>query len=204
MQFGASQKNGIIQLAVLLVLLCCFISVKNSVFSNEFNLKLNGEEQCWIDNQKAIAAWKTPQKKYTYYINNLDDHKGYMIGMSISEIDRYLNYKEKGKPIHTKEEFLRVTKMTIHRFDSIKHRLRFYKKQIKHKKSVPKVTSRYNLNEISSKELKSIGVPWSIANRIVNFRKYLGGYTNIEQLKKVYDITDLELKKIKSSVYLNK
>ncbi len=205
MQLSASQKNGIIQLAVLIALLCCFIYVKNKDAYHDFGLKLNEEEQCWIDNEKTLYAENQKEKKkYTYYVNNLNDHKGYIIGMSIQEIDRYLKYKEQGKSIHTPQDFLRVTKMELNRFDTIKNKLRFSSK----KKVAPKVESpshrKFNLNLVTPRQLLALGMSKKISYRVVNYRKHLGKYSSLDQLNKVYDITDKELKQLKSSVYLKK
>lgn len=210
MQLSTSQKNGIIQLAVLLVLLFCFLYFKEKISTHKFSLRLNEKEQCWIDNQKAIINEQQLKKNkvYTYYVNYLDDHKAYMIGMNISEIDRYLSHRAKGNSIHTQKEFLNVTQMSLKRFDSIKSRLRFSKFKVASKKQkavkVSSVNSKYNLNKITVKELLSLGISKRIAFRVVNFREHLGVYTSLAQLEKVYDISVAEVKKIKAFTYLKK
>ncbi len=206
MQLSASQKKGIIQLAVLLALLCCFIYVKQKEFKPEFNIALNEKEQCWIDNEKELYEENQLQKKvYTYYVNSLDDYKAYMIGMNLEEIDRYFSYKKEGSNIHTKEVFQEVTKMDLRKFDSIKTKLRFSsKKHFSKKTTYDNVRRKFDLNLISPKELRSLGLPNKISFRVVNYRKHLGGYKSMEELDKVYDITSEELKLLKSNVYLKK
>ncbi len=205
MYISNSQKNGIIQLAVLMVLLFAYMYVRDENYTNDFSLKLNEEEQCWVDNQKDLLSEnKSKKKHFQYYVNSLNDYKGYIIGMSVIEIDRYLSYKSLGKSIHTEEDFLGVTKMSQVKFDQIKQLLRFSTNKFKRFRKKDKIKPRrlLNLNTLKAKDLLAIGLSKKIAYRVVNYREYLKKYSSIDQLAKVYDITEKDLQLLKSSVYL--
>ena len=77
--------------------------------------------------------------------------------------------------------------------DSIAADLRFPKKIFSTKKPLKKsnilVVAKEDINTVTSKKLFAKDkLPSIIANRIVKYRKYLGGYSNMSQLAKVYDI----------------
>lgn len=200
---SVSQKNGIIQLAILLLLLSVFFYVRNTKASVSSDLALNIEAQCWLENEKAITQEnQRPNEIFNYHVNTLNDYRAYEIGMQIAEIDRYLSHKKSGKSIYTEKEFLSVTQMPSERFDSIKNRLRFSEVTYKPVKKSPNKPRRIDLNKITVNDLLRLGFRKEIAFRVINYRKHLGDYKNLNQLNNVYEISSTELKKLKESIYL--
>ncbi len=204
---SVSQKNGIIQLAILLLLLFVFFYTRNTKAPMSSDLTLNVEAQCWLKNEKAIVlerqlANQQANKTFTYHVNSLNDYRAYTIEMEIEEIDRYLSHKKSGKSIYTEKEFLSVTQIPRKRFDSIKKRLRFSEVTYKPVKRSPNKPRKIDLNKITVNDLLRLGFRKEIAFRVINYRKHLGAYKNISQLNNVYEISSKELKKLKESTYL--
>jgi DNA uptake protein ComE-like DNA-binding protein len=70
--------------------------------------------------------------------------------------------------------------------------------------SITSVKKPVNINEIDSLELISVkGIGPVTASRILKYRKILGGYLSISQLKEVYGITDEWYAKFKGEFFCN-
>ena len=65
------------------------------------------------------------------------------------------------------------------------------------------VRKAININTCSKRDLNKLGIRKSLVNRIINFRKALGGYHTLVQLKDVYGIKETEYKKLEGCLSLN-
>lgn len=203
MELTNQYKSGLLKLATLLGLLCFFIMLSHWWPRSEPSLILDKEGQCFIDNQELILAEAKPKKDYTYYVNSITDYGGYRLGLSLKQLDNLFTYREKGNKIYTLKEFQKVSEIDSVKLDSIKHLLVFpkYRPKKKQRTKVNKKLSntkvKRDINKVNSAELYAkLGFPSIIANRVVKYRKHLKGFSSMEQLKKVYDITDDQLEKL--------
>ena len=112
-------KNGIIKLAVLLVLLCFFIAFFKWYPISEPAFVVNEDLQCKIDNQKLIEEELKANKVYKYYVNSINDFQGYQLGLSTYEIDSLLVFQKKGKLIYDIEQFQKITGVRKKLLDSM-------------------------------------------------------------------------------------
>ena len=63
--------------------------------------------------------------------------------------------------------------------------------------SISNSSISFRINSISSEQLEEIGVSWKIANRLLKYRKVLGGFCSFQQLKEVYGLSISDYNKIK-------
>ncbi len=203
-------KKGIIKLAALIGLLCCFIMGSKFIKSQEPAFLLNEEGQCFIDNQRYIQEEESVKKKYKYYINSINDFQAYQLGLSVEQIDRLFAYRNSNKSIYTLEDFKNIIKANVVQLDTIKDQLVFAvkKKTVKHKKVLEEKNAisfkKLDINKVTSAQLYvKLKLPSIIANRIIKYRKSLKGFKSMDQLKNVYDITEehLELLNINYKIY---
>ena len=186
-------KNGIIKLAVLLVLLCFFIAFFKWYPVSEPAFVVNEDLQCKIDNKKLIEEELKAKKVYKYYINSINDFQGYQLGLSTYEIDSLLAFRKKGKLIYDTEQFQKITGVRQKLLDSIAPFLVFAKPRKAVYKPVSHRAKSKDINKASYFELKNLGIPNKIANRILNYRNSIGGYKSMQELQKVYDIEQSHL-----------
>ena len=112
-RYSKTQRNGIITLFAVIIIIQAAYYVFNIVgVSSEENI--SETETQWLAHQTEINALKAKKsvKKDTIYPfnpNYITDYKGYVLGMSDSEIDRLLAFRKSGKWINSAADFKRVT-----------------------------------------------------------------------------------------------
>lgn len=118
--------------------------------------------------------------------NYLTDAKGYALGMSTLEIDRWFAYRQKGLYANSLEEFKRVTQVSNDLLKSMAPYFSFPKDPVK--KSSIKL-KKENLNKVDALALTKVkGVGPVLSKRIIAYRNSLGQFDSIEQLYKVYGL----------------
>lgn len=173
---------------------------------------LDEATQSKIDELKRQNAVKDSIKIYPFNPNYISDYKGYMLGMSVAEIDRLHQFRAKNEFVNSKEEFQEVTQVSDSLLKVISPFFRFpswtqnrTQNPIKKKndsKEWPKESVERDLNKVTANELKTInGIGEILSARIVKFRDRLGGFLLDDQLNDVYglepDVAKSVLKKYK-------
>ncbi|MDH3699578.1 MAG: helix-hairpin-helix domain-containing protein [Flavobacteriaceae bacterium] len=165
-------------------------------------LELNTALQEEIDSLKNLQAQEqfSPKPVNPNYIS---DYRGYLLGMSLPEIDRLHAYRERGLFLQTPDEFQRVTEVSDSLFLAISPNLRFPKP----KKTSPltkriekRSVAKKDLNTATASELKTIyGIGDVLSKRIVKFRNALGGFLDDKQLYDVYGLEEEVVQRVLSS-----
>lgn len=159
------------------------------------SLALNLEEQKTMDSLIVEKQRRGATKMYPFNPNYISDHKGYILGLSIEELDRLSVFRKKGKFVNSSEEFQVVTQVSDSLLGILSPYFQFpdWKKhnQIQ-KKVLSKPKNRVqvkDLNAASAMDLMSVyGIGETLSNRIIKFRDRLGGFLANEQLYDVYGL----------------
>ncbi|MEM9001418.1 MAG: helix-hairpin-helix domain-containing protein [Bacteroidota bacterium] len=152
-----------------------------------------------IDSLKRLAQVKDTAKIYPFNPNFITDYKGYMLGMSVAEIDRLHDYRKTDRYVDSAKEFQEVTQVSDSLLNTISPYFRFPEWSQHKRKPYVKYTPRTNmaisgstirdLNSASIDELTSVyGIGEKLATRIVKFRDRLGGFLVNDQLYDVYGL----------------
>jgi len=203
--FTKEQRSGIFVLLVLIVVFQCIYFFADFT-TNEFN---DVDEQKIAAFQKEIdsLALLKQSKRYEVYPYNpnfITDYKGYVLGMSVEEIDRLHNFRKLNKYVNSAKEFQKITQVS----DSL---LLVMSPKFKFPDWVAKknVSNRYSssyqkdLNKAEAKDIyKATLIDFKFAYRIVNFRKKLNGFLSFDQLSDVYDLSEEDIKKVKQKFVL--
>ncbi|HBK71421.1 MAG TPA: hypothetical protein DDZ39_07185 [Flavobacteriaceae bacterium] len=204
--YNNSQRNGIFFLALLIIGLQLIFFFVN--FSEKDTTDLDNPEilefQQEIDSLKQITLENTKIKIFPFNPSFLTDFKGYQLGLSTEEIDRLLSHRAKGNYINSTKEFQQITKVSDSLLAAISPYFKFpdwvtNKKHntiknssipIKtdfieeHQKTDPDI---HHLNSATAKDLQTInGIGEKLSERIIKYRKKLGGFLLDEQLYEVY------------------
>ncbi|MGV6846241.1 MAG: helix-hairpin-helix domain-containing protein [Lutibacter sp.] len=145
-----------------------------------------------FDSLRKIELAKKKNIIFKVNPNYLNDYKGYQLGLSTSQIDSILNFRKKGNYFTSLKQFQKIANIPDSLTQKIKANLQFNSfKKYKKEKVIQKQNkiAEQDLNKVSAKDLIKIkGISYLIANRIVKYRKRLGGFTFKEQLFEVYDL----------------
>jgi DNA uptake protein ComE-like DNA-binding protein len=201
--YNKRQRNGILFLLIIifgLQLVFFFVDFSLNEHLDLTNLEIKKFEKELDSLKKAKLANKKNQI-YLFNPNYISDYKGYQLGMSVEEIDKLHRFRQEGNFINSVEQFQKVTKIS----DSLLTKISPYFKfpsWVNKKQSKPKVHSINNqvkplvkkdLNLATITDLRIVnGIGESYANRIINYRTKLQGFSFNEQLYEVWNL-DKEL-----------
>ncbi len=197
--YNKRQRNGILFLLLIIVLLqAVFFFVDFS--SNEI-INLSEEEmalfQKELDSLKAIELENKKFKVYLFNPNFITDFKGYQLGLSIDEIDRLHNYREKGSYVNSIKQFQEVTKVSDSLLNVISPNFKFPKwvnlkkatQKDKFTNSPKKLIVKQDINAIEASDLRIVnGIGEKLADRIIAYRTRLQGFSFDNQLYEVWNI----------------
>lgn len=200
--YNKRQRNGIFFLLLIIATLQSIFFFID--FSSEKNIDFSTNEilafQAEMDSLKNIEIEKTKPKIYPFNPNYITDYKGYQLGMSTTEIDNLLNFRSKGKFINSAQQFKEVTNVNDSLLNAISPFFKFpdwvtkksnSKTNFKIKNSKPIVKQDLNLATVSDLRIVN-GIGEKLAERIVNYRSKLQGFTYNNQLYEVWNL-DKEL-----------
>ena len=190
-KFTKEQRSGIFLLILLIVVLQVGYYYSIQGYNKE---KLNVNEQLVLQYQKEVDSIQLARTRKNKEIkpfnpNYITDYKGYVLGLSVVEIDRLHQYRSNGKFVNSVAEFQQVTKVS----DSVLRKVAPYFKfpdWVKRRDKNARKLRTNDLNKVRAVGIvKVIGGDWEMANRIVNFRKKLGGFLVLSQLNDVYGMS---------------
>ncbi|MCK5440632.1 MAG: helix-hairpin-helix domain-containing protein [Maribacter sp.] len=218
-KFSKQEQRGIFFLLLIIVSVqLVFLIAKNSKSHPiEDSVTIDTELQNQIDSLKQEALKKDSVKNYPFNPNFITDYKGYILGMSLNEIDRLHTFRAQDKFVNSAKEFQRITQVSDSLLQIISPSFKFPEWTQRANRPIAKgndirgrpanheaqVKSEIkDLNLVTAKELKSVnGIGDKLSQRIIKFRDRLGGFLVDEQLNDVYglrpEVVQKTLKKFK-------
>jgi DNA uptake protein ComE-like DNA-binding protein len=196
-RFTKDQQKGIMALFILIIIVQIVYFTITSVDITSDKEKLAQEEE-WLDLQAEITALKLKKKRrrdtiYPFNPNYITDYKGYLLGLTTTQIDRLAAYRESGAYINSAHDFQNVTK--IH--DTLLRKLSPYFKFGKTTTYKPSVNTRHanafshsapitvtDINNALEEDLvKVYGIGEYYAKLILKKRNDLGGaFVSMDQM----------------------
>ena len=207
--YNKSQRNGIFLLGLIIIVLQVLIFM--DVFSSDEKIATENPEilafQNQIDSLKAVEVESKIPKIFPFNPNYITDFKGEQLGMSLEEIDRLVAFRKTGKFVNSRKEFQNVTKISDSLLAKIAPFFKFpdwvekqhqYQKENSisdkftyqnYKKTAKNDVSTTDLNKATSADLQYIsGIGEKTAERIIQYRSKLQGFTLNEQLYEVWGL----------------
>jgi DNA uptake protein ComE-like DNA-binding protein len=193
------QRNGIFFLILSIIILQYSIYELSRRSLSVYDL--NSEELILFkkefDSLVSKEKNKSGQVIYPFNPNYLSDYKGYQIGMSTAEIDRLFFYRNRGNFVNSKTEFQEVTGVSDSLLNAIAPYFKF-PTWVSRSGTTPKKAARTvenvhktkrDINLATPEELKTIhGIGEKLSLRIVNYRRRLIGFSEIDQLHEVWGL----------------
>lgn len=210
-KFTNSQRNGIFLLVVLVVGFQCIYMFTDfsskSVQSDPEVLKAFRQK---VDSIKRIALEKNKPEVFPFNPNYITDFKGYSLGMSIEEIDRLLEFREKNQWINSVKQFQEVTKVSDSLLNEIAPLFKFpewvtdpkpktnWKNSSRKGYTEKTYEQKGDLNTASAQELQIVnGIGEKLSDNIVKYRnEFKGGFISEIQLQDIYGLTPEVIERI--------
>ncbi len=200
--FNRSQRNGIFLLVLIIFILQGYYFYGNfSSIPADYpeDLELVKFQQK-IDSMQTASLAGDTLKIFPFNPNFITDYRGYVLGMSLDEIDKLLAYRAEDKWVNSAADFQQVTGVNDSLLGHISPYFRFPEWVTKEKpsavrsgissnKSQAGSVEKQDLNAASVKDLTEVrGIGEVLAGRIVNYRSKIGGFINDLQLKDIYGL----------------
>ncbi|WP_445385525.1 helix-hairpin-helix domain-containing protein [Robiginitalea sp. IMCC44478] len=187
-------RSGVFYFFLLLVSLQLLIYLISLNFDSASDtvVRLNAEEQAWIDSVKVSRQKDRDQTLYPFNPNFFNDYRGYRLGISPNSLNRIYAHRRAGGWFTKWEELQEVGQLPDSIIDAYGHLLQFPEPRpfASDRQKVKKPLIQ-NLNDASAEDLKKVyGVGPVLSRRILNFRMALGGFRSGIQLYDVYGLEE--------------
>jgi len=215
--FSRSQVNGFVILLPLIMLtlfsepLWHWWISSNPSDSQRDRAKLDSLVALWNhQNGQGDPDGPEPQKPDLFHFDpNTAAGKDLLtLGFSQNLATRITRYREKGGKFRIKSDVLKIYGVDsafyerVYPFISLPERVAINKKGAKKYEPknvliVKKAAEKFDLNNADTSELKKIyGIGDKLALRILKYRKALGGFVDMNQLKEVYGLDSLVINRL--------
>ena len=199
-KFSKGQRNGIFLLLILIITFQgASLYIDQPVEPKEYDASDIASLQKEIDSLKQIAIDNSKPKIYPFNPNYLTDYRGYVLGMSVEEIDRLHAYRDQGKWINSARQFQEVTKVSDTFLESISPFFKFPEWVTSPKRqnsnynsnSILTFDQKLDLNKATAIQLQSVnGIGKVLSERIIRFRDgFRGGFIADVQVQDVYGLS---------------
>lgn len=190
-----NQRNALLILVSLLFFVIFFRIFFVTIKPQVLNEKEMNHYQKFIDSLAKLKI--TPTKIYPFNPNHLSEYRAYFLGLEPESIDRLKAYREAGNWLNTANQFQSIAKINDSLMSVLLPYLIF--DQRKKTRDIPKVIrEKKGINLCQADDLKLVyGVGEKLSQRIINYRNFLQGYSEMDQLYEVYGLDSLVVEKIK-------
>ena len=197
------RSYAILLLAAILLLYSFLLEILSYETTAPLAVGEMERHQAFIDSMIG-AQKKRNNIIHPFNPNYLTDYRAYVLGIDKNTIDRLFSFRKSGKFINSAAEFKRITQMEDSLFESIKPFLKFPNFTKYKKEKVFKVLKK-DINEVEEFDfLKVKGIGKVLSSRIVKYRKYIKGFSTLDQLYEVYGLDSLVVDNVKNHFEIQK
>ncbi len=211
--FTKQERSGVFYLLLIVVLLQLgyWLLIWLPVDGEKQNFELDKDAQAQIDSLKERISVQDSLKIYPFNPNYITDYRGYVLGLTVAELDRLAAYRSEGKFINSAVEFQQVTLISDSLLMALTPFFKFpdwlgnhatktgkeaaktlYSGQgdaLPAKNNFTPLPPKSDLNLATGEDLMAIsGIGEVLSARIIKFRDRLGGFWVVDQLYDVYGL----------------
>lgn len=219
--FSRKELSGIIILIVLIILVAVLPKII-SHYKEQSILDISGFENEISNFEYKIAQKEKTKKQKQLFIfdpNTVSKANLLKLGFSEKQASTFLNYRKAGGAFENKSDVKKVYGVSRKLFKELEPYIiiepqpekiaplsRNKKDSLLKKQAYNSADSNFvvELNVADSVELLKLpGIGATFSRRIINYREFLGGYHNINQLLEVYGISESTFDKIKNKLTID-
>lgn len=204
LKFTRAQRSGVFVLLLLLLGIQLLIYFTGQL---PHTSEVNPESEKWLSQQITIDSLKrqnqtTKIQLQPFNPNFISDYKGYIVGMTVAEIDRLQAFRAQNKYVNSVAEFRQVTQMDEKRLAEIAPYFKFpeWVNQKIHKtqsvsypiaKRQEKKDFQIDINKATREELRKIfGIGEALSERILKEKEKFGAFVSTEQFRYIWGLSD--------------
>ena len=178
--------------------------------SSSDNLSDNSYTNDVLNKQNATGSSvrNIPYKKDSLFYfdpNTMDENGWKILGLSDKNIHTIFNYRNKGGKFYKPADISKIYGISANKAGELIPYIRIQQNKISFKPTAfikknsapssvnfqPKKLSAININTASAEDFKNLpGIGDVLSKRIIKFRNAIGGFKNIDDLKKTYGLND--------------
>ena len=197
------RSYAILLLAAILLLYSFLLEILSYETTAPLAVGEMERHQAFIDSMIG-AQKKRNNIIHPFNPNYLTDYRAYVLGIEKNTVDRLFAFRKSGKFINSAAEFKRITQMEDSLFEAIKPFLKF-PNFTKYKKEKVFKNLKKDINEVEEFDfLKVKGIGKVLSSRIVKYRKYIKGFSTLDQLYEVYGLDSLVVDNVKNHFEIQK
>lgn len=220
------ERNGIIVLLIILAILVVVDTyVNNKTFGKfveldeqfqseveqfEKLLELKKEEEnkkrFEVKTKEKKVAWKLVENPFDFDPNSINKTNLKKLGFSKKQITTVYNFREKGGVFYKKEDVLKIYGIDTAQYKYLESYIKI-NNVISMPDSLNQIVElilQVELNAAKKEDLTKLnGIGESFANRILAYRKLLGGFYTKEQLNEVYGMDSVRYNKFSNAVIID-
>lgn len=141
---------------------------------------------------------------FTFNPNIVSEEEMQQLGLTKKQIKTIINYRNKGGFFRKKKDFSKIYAISKKQYNILKNYIDIPQKEEKTSEIEKEEVIKIELNSASEEDLiKLKGIGKSYANRILKFRKKLGGFVDKKQLLEVYGFKKETYDKVEKFIILN-
>ena len=206
-QFNKKERNGILLLSCLLLLLILFYQFSH-LLKQESRTDFSSFEKALAELEYEQEPNIEKQKDSLFYFNpNTLADKGWLVlGLPSTKLSVLRNFQKSGAIFKTKTDLKNCFAITDEFYEKVEKYISIPK--IKKTETpiikIKKTKQIVELNQADSLQLISInGVGPFYAKQILKYRKELGGFRNYDQLTEIWGLENLEIQKLKQQTSID-
>ncbi|MDI9359165.1 MAG: helix-hairpin-helix domain-containing protein [Phycisphaerales bacterium] len=206
--FSKKERLAVISLIVIITIIFMLPYLIKPWYNTNKQMRIDSSLLVLFD-QKMEAKHKTglfsddtDRVAYFNFDPNTCSYNDFIkLGLSAIIAKRILNYVAKGGRFKKPEDIKRIYGFQESLFVAYQPyiKIKMFKENSREQTPIihnDRVQKTIDVNHVGFKQLNAVVQANMLANRILHYRDYLGGFYNLEQLKEVYGITDELYKKI--------
>ena len=206
-QFNKKERNGILLLSCLLLLLILFYQFSH-LLKQESRTDFSSFEKALAELEYEQEPNIEKQKDSLFYFNpNTLADKGWLVlGLPSTKLSVLRNFQKSGAIFKTKTDLKNCFAITDEFYEKVEKYISIpeIKKTETPINKTKKTKQIVELNQADSLQLISInGVGPFYAKQILKYRKELGGFRNYDQLTEIWGLENLEIQKLKQQTSID-
>ena len=210
--YSRREKNGIITLSIILLLLViCRILIpylpakERNIDYSAFEKEIEAYQASIIPSKHTPSGINPEASLFKFNPNTATADELGKLGLTEKQIKTILNYRNKVGAFKSKEDFKKIYGIKPEQFQALEPFIVIEQPEGNVKPAFVKTESKkIELNSADSISLLSLnGIGPAFASRIIKYRNALGGFYEIEQLREVFGLDSILYNKIKNRLFVN-
>ena len=200
-QFNKKERNGILLLSCLLLVLVVFYQF-SYLLKQESKTDFSAFEKALaeLEYEQEPTIEKQNDSLFFFNPNTLNDKGWFALGLSSKRINTLRNFQKTGATFKTKKDLKKCFSITDEFYKRIKEFVLIPEIKNSGTTSIKPKTTRQlvEINKADSLQLITInGVGPFYAKQILKYRKQLGGFISYNQITEIWGLENLEFEKFK-------